>query len=174
MPEAAQFSAVYRAPAFFLRKIFSGLRAPWVAVSGGVWKFNAMRNAVRYMKKREAMTRGEAAFRTSFPEPSNSGIFLSQERMCAECNVPRGTAIAPAQWKAKIPEGGRSSAPKRKPHTTPRHLLTARKLLNRRTLLQRSSKRLAAFLASSPNSTTPPSENPQNTGFFKSNFIFSK
>ena len=65
------------------------MRAPWVAVSGGVWKFNAMRNAVRYMKKREAMTRGEAAFPTSFPEPSNSGIFLSQQQMCAECNVPR-------------------------------------------------------------------------------------
>ena len=105
MPEAAQFSAVYGAPAFFLRKIFSGLRAPWAAVSGGVWKFNAMRNAVRYMKKREAMTRGEAAFRTSFPEPSDSGIFLSQERMCAECNVPRGSAIAPAQWKAKTAAG---------------------------------------------------------------------
>ena len=105
MPEAAQFSAVYGAPAFFWRKIFSGLRAPWAAVSGGVWKFNAMRNAVRYMKKREAMTRGEAAFRTSFPEPSDSGIFLSQERMCAECNVPRGTAIAPAQWKAKTAAG---------------------------------------------------------------------
>ena len=62
--------------------------------------------SMRTMKKRESITREEVTFHTSFPDSSNSGIFVPQQETGTEYNdIPRETTITPAQWKAKVEAG---------------------------------------------------------------------
>lgn len=62
--------------------------------------------STRTMKKREAMTREEVTFHTSFPDLSNSENFVPQQETGTECNdISRETTITPEQWKAKVAAG---------------------------------------------------------------------
>lgn len=62
--------------------------------------------STRTMKKRESITHEEVAFHRSFPDISNSEIFVPQQETGTEYNdIPRETTITPAQWKAKLTAG---------------------------------------------------------------------
>ena len=62
--------------------------------------------STRTMKKRESITREEVTFHTSFPDLSNSEIFVPQQETGTEYNdISRETTITPAQWKAKVEAG---------------------------------------------------------------------
>ena len=62
--------------------------------------------STRTMKKRESITREEVTFHTSFPDLSNSEIFIPQQETGTEYNdISRETTITPAQWKAKVEAG---------------------------------------------------------------------
>ena len=62
--------------------------------------------STRTMEKRGAITREEVAFHTSFPDISNSEIFVPQRETGTEYNdISRETTITPAQCKAKVAAG---------------------------------------------------------------------
>lgn len=65
-----------------------------------------MLRATRTMEKRGAITCEEGAFHTSFPDISNSEIFVPQRETGTEYNdISRETTITPAQCKAKVAAG---------------------------------------------------------------------
>lgn len=62
--------------------------------------------STRTMEKRESITREEVAFHTSFPDISNSEIFVPRRETGTEYNdISRETTITPAQCKAKVAAG---------------------------------------------------------------------
>ena len=62
--------------------------------------------STRTMKKRGLVMCEEVAFHRSFPDISNSEIFVPQQETGTEYNdISRETAIIPAQWKAKVATG---------------------------------------------------------------------
>lgn len=62
--------------------------------------------STRTMKKRGLVMCEEVAFHRSFPDISNSEIFVPQQETGTEYNdIPRETTITPAQWKAKLTAG---------------------------------------------------------------------
>ena len=134
--------------------------------------------SMRTMKKRESITREEVTFHTSFPDSSNSGIFVPQQETGTEYNdIPRETTITPAQWKAKVEAGEWFIYAESKVAYNAEngiYELRVKKIHCKPLLRQRNFKRLATPLQPPRTPLHTPYENPPNMGFSKSNFIFPK